>query len=175
MWRWRLTFPKWELGSSLRLPKLQRAIAGVKTPRIGGVLYIIGKLVKCRCLKWVRMTHLDICSTSYGKKKGRESTRPLCVQVECDTSLESSWRELQLCFKPHPDWRSEQRVIVSQSCGSLNLNNFGTPPWESRDKKPFGCRCRREVQRILYGGRWWFPPSSGRDESYESKVARGLS
>jgi len=38
-----------------------------------GVLYIIGKLTKCKCWKWARMGHLDICSTSYGKKKGRES------------------------------------------------------------------------------------------------------
>jgi hypothetical protein len=38
-----------------------------------GFLYIIGKLSKCRCRKWARMSHLDICSTSYDKKKGRES------------------------------------------------------------------------------------------------------
>ncbi len=38
-----------------------------------GVLYIIGKLLKCRCRKWARMSHLDICITSYGKKKGHES------------------------------------------------------------------------------------------------------
>jgi len=37
------------------------------------VLYIIGKLLKCRCRKWARVSHLDICSTSYGKKKGQES------------------------------------------------------------------------------------------------------
>jgi len=35
--------------------------------------YIIGKLLKSRCLKWDCMTHLDICNTIYGKKKGRES------------------------------------------------------------------------------------------------------
>jgi len=29
--------------------------------------------LKCRCLKWPRMNHLDICSTNYGRKKGRES------------------------------------------------------------------------------------------------------
>jgi hypothetical protein len=34
-----------------------------------GVLYTIGKLSKCRCRKWTRMSHLDICSTSYDKKK----------------------------------------------------------------------------------------------------------
>jgi hypothetical protein len=38
-----------------------------------GVLYIIGKLSKCRCRKWVRMSHLDIYNTSYEKKKGQES------------------------------------------------------------------------------------------------------
>jgi hypothetical protein len=107
--------------------------------------------------------------------KSRESTRPRCVQVECDTPLESSWWELQVCFIPHPNPRSEKRVMTLQSGKSPNRDSFGTPPWESRDKKPFGCRCHGEAQRIIYGGRWWLPPSSGRGESCESKVARGLS
>jgi hypothetical protein len=38
-----------------------------------GVLDIIGKVFKCRCPKWPRISHLDICSPSYGQKKGRES------------------------------------------------------------------------------------------------------
>jgi hypothetical protein len=37
------------------------------------VIYIIGKKSKCRCRKWVCMSHLDICRTSCDKKKGRES------------------------------------------------------------------------------------------------------
>ncbi len=37
------------------------------------VLYINEKVLKCRCPKWPRMGHLDICSPSYGQKKGRES------------------------------------------------------------------------------------------------------
>jgi len=46
------------------------------------VLYINGKVLKRRCPKWPRMGHLDICSPSYGQKKGRESncqfdSRPL--------------------------------------------------------------------------------------------------
>jgi hypothetical protein len=40
---------------------------------------------------------------------------------------------------------------------SPNRDSFGTPLWESRDKKPFGCRCRGEAQIILYGRRWWLP------------------
>jgi len=44
-------------------------------------------------------------------------------------------------------------------------DNFGTPTWESREKEPFGCSLSGASQRILYGGRWWLPPSPGRDES----------
>jgi len=38
-----------------------------------GVLYTVGKALKRRCRKWARMSHSDICNTSYGRKKGRES------------------------------------------------------------------------------------------------------
>jgi hypothetical protein len=56
-----------------------------------GVLYIIGKLSKRKCQKWACMSHLDIGSISYGKKKGRESNwqfdlRPLKVRNRPDPS-----------------------------------------------------------------------------------------
>jgi hypothetical protein len=38
-----------------------------------GVFYTIEKVLKCRCPKWPRMSHLDICSPSYGQMKGRDS------------------------------------------------------------------------------------------------------
>jgi len=63
----------------------------------------------------------------------------------------------------------------AQSPESPNRDNFGTPFWESREKVSFGCKCGGETQIILYGGRWWLPPSPYRGESSESKVARGLS
>jgi hypothetical protein len=63
----------------------------------------------------------------------------------------------------------------AQSPGSPNRDSFGTPPWESREKEPFGCSLHAELQRILYGGRWWLPPSPGRGVSSESELARGLS
>jgi len=97
------------------------------------------------------------------------------VQVECDTLLERFQQELQVFYRPHPNRRSEQRTMLLQSRRSPNRDNFETPPWESWDKKPFGCRCRGEAQRILYEKRWWLPLSLGRGESYESRVARGLS
>jgi len=50
-----------------------------------------------------------------------------------------------------------------------NRDDFGTPTWESREFVPFGCSFGDELQRILYGGRWWLPPSPGRGESRVSK------
>ncbi len=50
-------------------------------------------------------------------------------------------------------------------------DNFGTPTWESREFVPFGCSLDDELQRILYGGRWWLPPSPGRGESCVSKCS----
>jgi hypothetical protein len=38
-----------------------------------GVLDVIEKVLKSRCPKWPRMSHLDIFSLSYGQKKGQES------------------------------------------------------------------------------------------------------
>jgi hypothetical protein len=96
------------------------------------------------------------------------------VQMECNTPLESSQRELQLCFKPHPDQRFEQEVMASQGYKSPTLAISRLPFGSPGTKRPFGCGPHREVQRILYGGRWWLPPSPGRGESCESKVTRGL-
>jgi hypothetical protein len=102
--------------------------------------------------------------------KSRESTRPWCVQVKCHTPLESFQRGLQDCFRPHPNRRLERRAIRSQSPESPNRDNFGTPLRESRENVPFECRCGEDAQRILYGGRWWLPPSPGRGESSESEL-----
>jgi hypothetical protein len=66
----------------------------------------------------------------------------------------------------------------AQNLGSPNRDSFRTPPWESREKVSFGCSLRGELQKILYGGRWWLPSSPSRgesSESNESSVARGLS
>ncbi len=57
-----------------------------------GVLYIIRKLSKCRCWKWPHMSHLDICSTSYDQKRGRESnwqfdSQPLKVRNRPDLGV----------------------------------------------------------------------------------------
>jgi len=101
--------------------------------------------------------------------KSRESTSSRRLQMKCDNALESSRGELQLWFRPHSNRRSEPGVMSVQSPKSPTRDSFGTPPWESRENVPFGCSSRGELQRILYGGRWWLPPNPGRGEFCVSK------
>jgi hypothetical protein len=76
MREWALTlprqFPCWEMESRWTLETLESDCRG-RTSMSYGVLYIIGKLLERRCLKWALIAHLDIWNTSYGQKKGRES------------------------------------------------------------------------------------------------------
>jgi len=84
-------------------------------------------------------------------------------------ALESSQHELQLWLRPRPDPSSGRGVMTVQSLGIPTRDIFGTPTWESWEKKLFRCSFCGEMQRILYGGRWWLPSSPGRGESYVSK------
>jgi hypothetical protein len=107
--RMTLTLPKWGLGSPLGLPKFQNSIAGGQNTSPWSVCHVIGKLLKCRCRKWPSMNHLDICSTSYGKKKGRRSnlqfdSRPLKVENQpnlgvCKWSARYCWKALKESYK----------------------------------------------------------------------------
>jgi hypothetical protein len=145
--------------------------------------------LKCRYRKWPCIGHLDTCSISYGQKKGRESnwqfdSRPLEVGNRlnlgvCKWSVTHRWKTLKESYKFASDFIPigclSKKLWCRKSPGNPNWDGFRTPPWESRDKKPFKRGCDGVTQRILYGGRWWLPPSPGRGDSCESKVACGLS
>jgi hypothetical protein len=74
-----------------------------------GLLGVIEKVLKCTCPKWPCIGHLDICSLSYGQKKGRESnwqfdSRPLKVgnRPAPDVRLGSAtrrWKALKKGYK----------------------------------------------------------------------------
>jgi len=153
----------WE---SSRTPKTSEFDCRGQNTLPWSVLHVTGKLLKCRCRKWPRMSQFGHLEHKLWQKdrsrvklavwfpttKSWESTRPWCVQMECNTPLESFQQYLQVFFKLHPNPRSEQIVMNSQSLESSNRDSFGTPPWESRDKKPFGYGCCGVTQRIIYGG-----------------------
>jgi len=73
------------------------------------VLYIVGKVLKFRCPKWPRMNHLDIYSTNYRRKKGRESnwqfdSQPLKVGNRpdpgvCRWSATHCWKNFKESYK----------------------------------------------------------------------------
>ncbi len=78
-----------------------------------GVLGVIGKVLKLKYRKWPRIGHLDICSSSYGQKKGWESnwqfdSRPLKVgnRPLPDIRFESAirrWKDLDEGYNFHSD------------------------------------------------------------------------
>jgi hypothetical protein len=73
------------------------------------VFYTFWKVLKRRCRKWPGMSHSDICSTSYVRKKGRESnwqfdSRPLKVGNRsnlgaCRQSAIHRWKALKESYK----------------------------------------------------------------------------
>jgi hypothetical protein len=142
--------------------------------------------LKFRCPKWPRIGHLDICSPSYGQRKGRESnwqfdSRPLKVgnRPLPDIRIGSAtwrWKALEESYNFGLDFvfiKFGSREIWAPKVSGLQpgqfRDNFGTPTWESQENVPFECSSRRELQRILYGGRWWLPPSPSCGESCVSK------
>jgi hypothetical protein len=109
------------------------------------VFYTVGKVLKCRCLKWPRMSHLNICNPSYGQKKGRESnwqfnSRPLKVEnrPEFDIvkwSATRRWKALKEGYKfgsdlvPIGGWGEKLWLskVPRVQIGTVSELHFGSP------------------------------------------------
>jgi hypothetical protein len=99
---------KWDLRVLRDSWKLKVRFQGSKHLALRWSLYR-GKVLKCRCPKWPCMSHLDICNTSYDRKKGRESnwqfdSRPLKVEnwpdpSACRKSVTRRWKVLKESYK----------------------------------------------------------------------------
>jgi hypothetical protein len=66
------TWKSWELESS-GTPECSELDSKGQNTSHWGVHGVIEKVLKLRYRKWPHIGHLDICSPSYGQKKGRES------------------------------------------------------------------------------------------------------
>jgi hypothetical protein len=178
VWGWSPTLGKVGGWESSRTPECSELDSKGKNTSHWGVLDVIGKVLKRRYWKCPCIGNSDICNPSYGQKKGRESnwqfdSRPLKVgnrtlpdiRFECATWR---WKDLDEGYNFGLD------LVAIQLC-SRELWWFkvlGVPSGqfrESREFVPFGCSLRDQPQRIIYGGRWWLPPSPGRGESCVSK------
>jgi hypothetical protein len=132
------TWKSWELESSGTPECLELDSKGKNTSH-WGVLGVIGKILKRRYRKWPRIGHLDICSPSYGQKKGQESnwqfdSRPLKVRnrylldirFECATWR---WKDLDEGYNFGSD-------LVAIGLCNRELWPFkvpGVPPGQFRD------------------------------------------
>jgi hypothetical protein len=180
VWEGRLTLPSefsfWEL-ESRRTPELSASDCRCQNTLHWRVLSIIGKLLKFRCLKWVRMTCLDICNTSYGKKKGRESN----WQFDSRPQKVGNWPKFHACrwSAIHSFHISIRAITLLQISSGLevweisyglaklwesNFSSFETPLWEFRDKKAIWMwASRRGAKNTIWGkvvvslefGPWW--------------------
>jgi hypothetical protein len=96
VWGWRVTLPNelpfWELEFRWTPEPSESDCNGQNTLH-QRVLYIIEKILKFKCLKWACMTHLDICNTSYGKKKRWESN----WQFDSWPRNVKNWPDLRVC------------------------------------------------------------------------------
>jgi hypothetical protein len=145
-----------------------------------GVLDVIEKFLKRRYRKWPRIGHLDICSPSYGQKKGRESlkvgNRPLFdIQFESATRR---WKELdegynfgldliaiQLCSREL--WAPK---VPGLHMGQFRDSNLGVPGKKSHFDVASVERCRK-----YYKGEGGGFPRVRAVVSQMSPIARGLS
>jgi hypothetical protein len=160
----------WWEWSPKRTPKTSKSVLRGQNSMARCALYINDKLLKCRCLKWAQLAHLDIWNTSYGQKKARESnsresasfhSRPIKVgnQPEilgCRERATYRWKGLDETYNFALDSNSIEgllrklwgfKVVGVRSCAISGLphRSPGTPG----TKRPFGCHPRDESQSIL--------------------------
>jgi hypothetical protein len=151
------TWKSWDLESSGTPECLELDSKGQTTSHCR-VLGVVEKVLKRRYRKWPRIGHLDIFSSSYGQKKGRESNwqfdyRPLNVRNRClpDIRFECAtwlWKDLDEGYNFGLDlvviglcsWELWQFKIPKVSLGQFR---------ESREFVPFGCSLQCKLQRIL--------------------------
>jgi hypothetical protein len=169
VWGWSPTLGKSEDWESSGTPECSELDSEAQNTSHWGFLGVIGKVLKRRCRKWPRIGHLDICSPSYGQKKGRESnwqfdSRPLKVgnRPLPDLRIKSAirrWKDLDAGYKFGLDLvaiRRRNRELWAPKVPGLRSgqfrDNFGIPTRESREsreKVTLGRGCRRESQSIL--------------------------
>jgi hypothetical protein len=146
VWGWSSTLGKSEDLESSGTPKCLELDSKAQNTSHWGVLGVIGKVLKRRYRKWPRICHLNIYSSSYGQKKGRESnwqfdSRPLKIgnRPFPDIQIESAirrWKDLDVGYKFGSDLvaiRLRSRELWAPKVPGLHPGQF----WDQfRDSNP---------------------------------------
>ncbi len=155
VWGWSPTLEKVGNLESSRTPECSELDSKAQNTLHWGVLDVIGKVLKRRYRKWPCISHSDICSTSYGQKKGRESnwqfdSRPLKVgnRPFSDVTLRVQ----------HGVGKISTAVQSSGSLvGTVSGLHFGSPNKMCHLDVASATSCREYYR----GVRWWLTPKSG--------------
>jgi hypothetical protein len=142
-----------ESWSPKRTPGTSESVLRSQNSMAGCVLYINEKVLKCRCPKWARISHLDIWNTSYGQKKARESnswesasfdSRPLKVENRPEIlgsrkRATYRWKGLDETYNFASDGESIGGLLPKlwsfKVAGVPKMRDFGTLTWESRESR----------------------------------------
>jgi hypothetical protein len=166
VWGWSPTLGKSEDLESSGTPECSELNSKAQNTSHWGVLGVIEKVLKRRYRKWPCIGHLNICSPSYGQKKGRESnwqfdSRPLKVRNRPlpDLRIESAicrWKDLDEGYKFGSNLvviRLCSRELWAPKVPGLHpgqfRDSFGTPTRESREKWHLGVGAA-ESHKVYY-------------------------
>jgi len=139
VWGWSPTLGKVGGLESSGAPECSQLNSKARNTLHWGVLGVIRKVLKRRYRKWPRIGHSNICSPSYGQKKGRESncqfdSRPLKVgnRPLPDVALKSatwSWKALDESYS------FDSRLVPIRARGEKlwPLKVLGVQPGHFRD------------------------------------------
>jgi hypothetical protein len=139
VWGWSPTLAKLGIWSPPGFLNVQSSIERPQNTSDWDALGVIGKVLKRRYRKWPRIGHLDICSPSYGQKKGRESnwqfdSRPLKAKNRplLNIRFESAtwrWKDLDESYNFGLDF-----VTIGLCSWELRAPKvLGVQPWQFRD------------------------------------------
>jgi hypothetical protein len=167
VWGWSPTLGKSEDLESSGTPECSELDNKAQNTLHWGVLGVIGKVLKRRCRKWPRIGHLNICSPSYGQKKGRKSnwqfdSRPLKVgnrplpELRMESAIRR-WKDLDAGYKFGSDLvviRRRSRELWAPKVPGLRpgqfRDNFGTISGLQPGKKWHSGVSAAESHRVYY-------------------------
>jgi hypothetical protein len=139
VWGWSPTLGKVEDLESSGTPECSELDNKAQNTLHWGVLDVIGKVLKRRYRKWPCIGHLDICSPSYGQKKGQESnwqfdSRPLKVENRPLPDIRfgsATWRWKDLDEGYNFGWDLVAIGLCSWELWPFKV--LGVPPGQFRD------------------------------------------
>ncbi len=147
MWGWSPTLGKSEDLESSGTPECLEFDSKAQNTLHWSVFNVIGKVSKRRYRKWPRIGHLNICSPSYGQKKGRESnwqfdSRPLKVR---NRPLPDLWIEcaIRRCKDLDAGYKFGWDLVAIRLCNRElwapevpGLHSGPPGPWECEGSLP---------------------------------------